>query len=204
MAPSRAKIRNMDFLEEAISRFNDVFDRASRCGLKEPTAMTLATSTLSGRPSIRTLLLKSFDRHGFVFFTNFESRKGRELISNPQAALCFHWQPLEEQVIVEGVAMPTTHKEADEYWASRPRESQIGGWASLQSRPLEDRATLEKRVNEMMQKFGKKKIPRPPHWSGFRLIPNRIEFWKAQPFRLHERTVYENKDKGWQKGNLYP
>ena len=194
----------MELLTEAISRFNDTYDRASRCGLKEPTAMTLATATTNGKPSIRTVLLKGFDQHGFIFFTNYESRKGREMISNPHAALCFFWQPLAEQVIVEGVVMQVTHKDADEYWETRPRESQIGAWASLQSRTLDNRMTLETRYNDVYLKYGKKKIPRPPNWSGFRLIPNRIEFWKAKPFRLHERTVYENKDGGWHKGLLFP
>lgn len=194
----------MDLLSEAIAKFNDAYDRAAHCGLKEPTAVTLATSTLGGRPSIRTVLLKGFDHHGFVFFTNHESRKGQELISNPQAALCFHWQPLAEQVIVEGIAMVVTSKEADEYWKTRPRESQIGAWASLQSKSLESRAVLEKRFTEVDMKYGKKQIPRPPHWSGFRIIPTRLEFWKAQPHRLHERLVFEKRSDGWHKGLLFP
>lgn len=194
----------MILIDEAIAKFNEIFDRAHHCGLKEPTAMTLATCTPNGKPSIRTVLLKSFDQHGFVFFTNYESRKGRELTSNPHAALCFHWQPLQEQVIVEGVVMSVTSKEADEYWQTRPRESQIGAWASLQSKALDERMSLEKRYNEVYQKYEKKNIPRPTHWSGFRIIPNRIEFWKAKPFRLHERLVYENKGDGWKKGLLYP
>lgn len=194
----------MDLYSEAIEKFREAYARAQSCGLKEPTAMTLATATAEGRPSIRTVLLKGFDSHGFVFFTNHESRKGQQLAANPRAAICFHWPPLEEQVIVEGAVAPVSHDESEEYWATRPRESQIGAWASMQSRPLDSRKTLEERYAEFATKYKKGKVPRPAWWSGVRVVPNRIEFWKAAPFRLHHRTVYENHGKGWKKTLLYP
>ena len=194
----------MDIYLEAIEKFSEVYQRAQACGLKEPSAMTLATSSPDGRPSVRTVLLKGFDKHGFVFFTNHESRKAQQLTGNPQAALAFHWQPLEEQVLMEGTVTTVTAKEADAYWKTRPRESQLGAWASLQSRPLEHRKTLEDRFAEFEKKYAKGSVPRPAWWSGFRLMPSRIEFWKAAPFRLHHRTLYENQGKGWKRTLLFP
>src|SRR5262245_9833773 len=145
----------MDLYKEAIDKFTEIYARAQLCGLKEPTAMTLATSAPDGRPSVRTVLLKGFDRHGFVFFTNHDSRKGQHLSANPRAALCFHWQPLEEQIIIEGSVSPVTHDEAEAYWKTRARESQIGAWASLQSRTLDNRKTLENRYEEFEKKYEK-------------------------------------------------
>lgn len=194
----------MDLYQEAIDLFTDAYTRAQTCGLKEPTAMTLATAAPDGRPSARTVLLKSFDKRGFVFFTNHDSRKGQHLAANPRAALCFYWQPLGEQAHVEGAVAPVDHDEADAYWKTRPRESQIGAWASLQSRPLDSRKTLEERYAEFEKKYAKGAVPRPTWWSGFRVIPNRIELWKAGVFRLHHRTVYENHGKGWTKTLLFP
>ena len=190
--------------QEALTRFAEAFERAKRCGLQEPTAMTLATADRAARPSARTVLLKDFDGAGFTFYTNIGSRKGRDLMSNRRAALCFFWQPLQEQVQIDGPVTIVDDSEADTYWASRARESQIGGWASLQSRPLENRAELEDRVKELSKKYASGAIPRPPHWNGFRVAPERIEFWKMRPHRLHERTVYEKDARGWKKGLLYP
>jgi pyridoxamine 5'-phosphate oxidase len=194
----------MDLYLEALDKFSEIYKRAQECGLKEPAAMTLATASPDGRPSARTVLLKGFDKHGFVFFTNHESRKAQQLAGNPRAALCFHWQPIEEQVIVEGSVTPVSHEEAEAYWKTRPRESQLGAWASLQSRPLEHRKTLEDRFADFEKKYAKGHVPRPTWWSGYRVMPNRIEFWKAAPFRLHFRTLYETHGNGWKKSLLFP
>jgi pyridoxamine 5'-phosphate oxidase len=170
----------------------------------DPNAMALATCDSSGRPSVRMVLLKGADADGFVFYTNLESRKARELATNPMAALCFHWKTLRRQIRVEGPVTPVTGAEADEYFASRARASQIGAWASLQSRPLIGRFELEKRVAEFGARFGLGKVPRPPHWSGFRLAPDRIEFWQDRPFRLHDRFAYALQAGAWTMEHLYP
>ncbi len=172
--------------------------------INDPDAMNLATVDDRGRPSSRMVLLKSVDPRGFVFYSNLESRKGRELAVNPFVALCFHWKSLRRQVRVEGPAEPVSDEEADAYYASRARGSQIGAWASQQSRPLESRFALEKRVAEFTAKFGLGKVPRPPHWSGFRVLPQRIEFWTDKPFRLHERAVYVREGEAWTMEKLYP
>ncbi len=170
----------------------------------DPNAMALATATADGRPSVRMVLLKGADEGGFVFYTNLESRKGGELADNPFAALCFHWKSLKRQIRVEGRVVPVEAAEADAYFASRARASQIGAWASSQSRPLTGRFELEKRIGEFATRFGLGKVPRPSHWSGFRLVPDRIEFWHDRPFRLHDRFVYLRKDGGWTLEHLYP
>lgn len=157
---------------------------------EDPNAMALATADAAGRPSVRMVLLKGFDARGFVFYTNFESDKGRQLIANPQAALCFHWKSLRRQVRIEGPAVPVSDEEADAYFQSRPRDSRIGAWASQQSRPLEGRWELEKRIAQYAAEFNVGPVPRPPHWSGRRVIPDRIEFWRDRPFRLHDRRVF--------------
>ncbi len=190
--------------QEAIRRFQQLYDRAQQAGMKEPSAMALATADRQGRPSARMVLLRGVDQHGFVFFTNAESRKGRELADNPRAALCFHWDVLGEQVKVEGQVERISDAETDAYWASRPRDSQIGAWASEQSRVLDSRATLERRVAEIQRRFADSEVPRPPYWHGFRVIPERIEFWSHRPARLHERTVYAKQDGQWKVGLLYP
>jgi pyridoxamine 5'-phosphate oxidase len=172
--------------------------------LAEPTAFCLATADGEGRPSARMLLLKDADERGFVFYTNFESRKGRDLTARPWAALCFHWQPLEVQVRVEGGVTPVEPEEADAYFASRPRGSQIGAWASQQSRAIAARGELEARVTEMSDRFAGGPVPRPPYWSGFRLMPSRMEFWKNMPNRLHDRDLYLLEGGAWRVDKLYP
>jgi pyridoxamine 5'-phosphate oxidase len=175
-----------------------------RTVLPEPTAMTLATVDADGRPSARVVLLKSVGADGFVFYTNLRSRKGRELAGNHHAALCFHWQALEEQVRVEGVASQVPDAEADAYFATRPRISQLGAWASEQSAPLDAYATLEARLRDTEQRFAGVEVPRPPQWSGFRLVPDEIEFWRSRPFRLHERQRYLRDGGAWRVVRLYP
>ncbi len=170
----------------------------------DPNALCLATCTPEGRPSARMVLLKGHDARGFVFYTNLESRKGRELATNPFAALCFHWKTLQRSVRVEGAVEPVSDAEADEYYASRARGSRIGAWASRQSRPLEGRWALEKAVADYTLKFGIGAIPRPPHWSGFRVVSARIEFWRDMPFRLHERRVFHADGAAWREEALYP
>jgi pyridoxamine 5'-phosphate oxidase len=187
-----------------ITRFAALLERAKQTDLPEPTAMALATADARGRPSVRVVLLKGFDERGFVFFTNLESRKASELLANPYAALCFHWQPLELQVRIEGSVAPVTEAEADEYFASRPRGSQIGAWASRQSRPLLSYSELRDRVAGLEERFGSGSIPRPEFWSGFRVVPERIEFWTSRPDRLHEREVYSHDGEGWRTELLYP
>ncbi len=194
-------------VNEPFSRFSELLASAKGIGtalLPEPTAFTLATVGADGQPSARVLLLKGVDQRGFVFYTNFESRKGRELLAHPQASMCFHWQPLERQVRVEGTAKPVSPEEADAYFASRERGSQLGAWASLQSQPMEGAGDLAARLAEVAARYEGQPVPRPPHWSGFRLIPNRIEFWHNMPSRLHERIVYLREADGWRTQALYP
>jgi pyridoxamine 5'-phosphate oxidase len=167
-------------------------------------AMTLATTTLDGRPSARVVLLKGLDARGFVFYTNLESRKSRELYANPYAALCFLWKSLNRQVRVEGVVEEVDADEADAYFASRPRDSQLGAWASDQSRPLESRAELERRVAEFSRRFGEGRVPRPIYWSGFRVVPQCIEFWQERAFRLHDRWLFIRDGEGWRRERLFP
>jgi pyridoxamine 5'-phosphate oxidase len=174
----------------------------------DPTAMALATVGEDGMPSCRMVLLKGYDAEGFVFYTNYESRKGRQLLATPKAALLFHWKSLRRQVRIEGAVTPVTAAEADAYFASRARQSQIGAWASQQSRPLEGRFELEKRVALFAAKHAIGAVPRPPYWSGFRLTPRLIEFWQDGAFRLHDRLVYTRGDPaeggGWTTQRLYP
>lgn len=179
-------------------------DEAKAKEINDPTAMALATVDPTGLPDLRMVLLKDFDAQGFVFYTNFESAKGRELLATPKAALLFHWKSLRRQVRVRGAVSTVGAEEADAYFASRPRDSRIGAWASDQSRPLEGRFALEKRVAEYALKFGLGEVPRPPHWSGFRIAPVEIEFWKDGAFRLHDRMLYRRAGEAWETSRLYP
>ena len=192
---------------DPIGRFNDLFELAKalpRERLPEPTAFALGTADERGIPSVRIVLLKDVDADGFVFYTNHQSRKGRELLATHRAALCFHWQPMEVQVRVEGRVNVVSPEEADEYFASRARGSQIGAWASQQSQTILHPGDLEARVAEVEKRFEGKPVTRPPHWSGFRVTPRRIEFWKGKPDRLHERDVYERVGENWRISRLYP
>lgn len=193
-----------DRYSEAIRRFQGLFSRAQRADLREPTAMILATADAKGKPSARAVLLKEADDRGFTFYTNLESRKGRELSVNRRAALCFYWEPLESQVIVEGKVKSVSEEEADAYWITRPRESRIAAWASDQSRPLGRRALLLARFQRCAKRFSGRPVPRPRHWSGFRVVPERIEFWRRRPFRLHERHLYLRQGRRWKFQLLYP
>ncbi len=170
----------------------------------DPEGMALATSDAQGRPSVRMVLLKGHDARGFVFYTNLDSRKGGELAANPQASLLFHWKSLRRQVRVSGAVEPVSVAEADSYFASRGRDSRLGAWASDQSRPLADRATFEARFEQMRARFDGQDVPRPPRWSGFRVIPSMIEFWQDRAHRLHERRLFTRTDGGWDEGMLYP
>ena len=189
-----------------VKRFERLLAEAKASGDREPTAMTVATVGDNGRPSARTVLLKGFDARGFVFYTNFDSRKGRQLAQNPRAALLFHWKLIRDgvQVLVEGDTAQVGDDEADAYFSSRPRGSQIGAWASLQSRTLEAREVFEQRIAEFDARFEGRPVPRPPNWSGFRVMPDLVEFWHGAAFRLHERRRHECLGGKWTERLLFP
>ncbi len=193
-----------EMTEEMLRRFSQGFERAQVAGVPEPTALTLATVDSQGRPAARTVLLKDADLGGFVFYTNLQSRKGRHLAANPAVSMVFWWRETAEQVQIEGAVEPVSAVEADAYFASRPRGSQIGAWASLQSQTLNDRQELIDRVNEIEARYAGREVPRPEHWSGYRVRPHRMEFWYAREFRLHERICFELQNGEWTESLLYP
>ncbi len=191
-------------VNDPIALFQQWFKEARDAGIFLPEAMTVATATPDGAPSARMMLLKGVDRDGFVFFTNYDSRKGLELAANPRVALVFHWAVLERQVRVEGSVTKVSEEESFAYFQSRPRGSRIGAWASDQSRPVPDRATLEARVTQFQQKYPGDDVPLPPFWGGFRLRPERIEFWQGKLDRLHDRLMYTLEGGAWSVERLYP
>ncbi len=189
---------------EPFDLFGKWLDMAKEKEINDPTAMNLATTTSDGKPSSRMVLLKDFDQEGFVFYTNLESKKGQQLDDNNHVALNFHWKSLRKQVRIEGHAERVSDAEADAYYQSRPRGSRIGAWASEQSRPMEGMFILERRVADFTAKFGVGEVPRPPHWSGFRVAPELIEFWSDGKFRLHERVVYNRDGETWTTERQFP
>jgi pyridoxamine 5'-phosphate oxidase len=184
--------------------FDEWFAAARQSEPNDPDAMAFASADAEGRPSVRMVLLRRAGPEGFGFFTNLDSRKGRELLANPNGALAIHWKSLRRQVRAEGPVEVVSDAEADAYFARRGRDSQVGSWASDQSRPLESRELFERRYSEMQARFQGEQVPRPPRWSGFRLVPERIEFWTDRPHRLHERRLFTRDGDGWNEGLLYP
>ena len=196
---------DLDHAADPFALFADWLQDATKSEPNDPNAMALATVDETGMPDLRMVLLKGFDQDGFVFYTNLESQKGRQLAARPKAALCFHWKSLRRQVRVRGMVDPVAPEEADAYFQTRPRLSRIGAWASEQSRPLESRFALEKAVAFYTARFAAGVIPRPPHWSGFRIVPRTIEFWRDGAFRLHDRVRFtQASERGWQRETLYP
>jgi len=191
---------------EPFALFERWFRDAREKEPNDPNGMALATADATGFPDVRMVLLKSFDAHGFVFYSNAESAKGRQLEENPRAAAVFHWKSIRRQVRIRGLIERASHEDADTYFKSRDRGARLGAWASQQSRPLEDRLALEKRIAEFAAKFGLGEIPRPEYWRGYRLMPLAVEFWRDRPFRLHDRLVFTRSAAGepWAKGRLYP
>lgn len=194
----------IDSAADPYDLFADWMEQAKASELNDPNAMTVATTTKDGRPSARIVLLKSWDRHGFVFYTNLESRKSGEIAANPNVALLFHWKTRKRQIRIEGTASQVSDAEADAYFETRPRLSRIGAWASDQSRPLPDRALLEQRLEQAVARYADAPVPRPPHWSGWLITPDAIEFWEDRDFRLHDRAVFSRTADGWTTTRLYP
>jgi pyridoxamine 5'-phosphate oxidase len=202
---TRGGLRRRDLDPNPIKQFGNWFTAAIEAGIRDVNAMSLATATADGRPSVRIVLLKEFDHDGFVFFTNYESEKGRQLEANPHAALAFYWIELDRQIRVSGTVEKTSHGESERYFHSRPPGSQLGAWASRQSEVLDARRVLDARMAEMTERFADKPIPLPPHWGGFRLKPDTIEFWQGRPDRLHDRFRYTLQSNGtWLIDRLAP
>lgn len=191
---------------DPIELFGAIIKKAAATGMRDPNAMCLSTVDAAGQPSARMVLLKAHDARGFVFYTNLESRKGAEIAANPQVSLTFYWRELEQQIMVRGRAEPVSEAEADAYFATRPRLSQLGAWASHQSRPLPGRISLVAQVAKLEARYLGTDVPRPPHWSGYRVVPAEIEFWVSGRFRLHDRTLYQRDASadGWRITKLYP
>jgi pyridoxamine 5'-phosphate oxidase len=197
-------LRKADLLDDPLAQFERWFNEARNAGLEEPNGMTLATVDATGQPSARTVLLKGVDRRGLTFFTNFDSRKSHEIATNPKAALLFWWSPQARQVRFEGKIEAVGDDEADAYFASRPRGSQIGAWASAQSSVIADRAALEAAEAEIAARFANAEVPRPPFWGGYRLMPDRVEFWQGRRDRLHDRLRFTRRTDGWTIERLAP
>lgn len=198
-------LRDSDMLADPVALFDRWVGDARAAKVSDWEAMTLATAALDGRPSARIVYLRGADARGFAFYTNYDSRKGRQLAANVHAALVLHWKEIERQVCIEGAVARLPDIESDEYFAGRPIQSQLGAWASSQSEPLDSADTLERRVEELRRRFAHGPIPRPPHWGGYRLVPDRIEFWQGRPSRLHDRFVYVRQPDGsWARQRLNP
>lgn len=190
---------------DPFEQFRIWFDQALAAGLPEPNAMTISTVTSDGKPSARMVLLKDYDEQGFVFYTNYESHKGQQLLQNPWGAITFWWAELERQVRIEGRVEQVSATDSDEYFHSRPRNSQLGAWVSAQSQVIENREVLNERLQQLEKEYKNKEIPRPPHWGGFRVIPTAIEFWQGRPSRLHDRLLYQRSEDGtWKIQRLSP
>jgi pyridoxamine 5'-phosphate oxidase len=199
-----SKIIFTEYGDDPLAIFQNWYEQAQTKEISDPNAMALASIDPEGKPSVRMVLMKGFDENGFTFFTNYESRKGLGLVKQPYAELNFYWKSTERQIRIAGPVVKTSEAEADAYFVTRPRESQLGAWASSQTRPMDDYADFEKKVAEVRNKYDGQDVPRPAYWGGFRLKPERMEFWIAHPNRLHKRFVFEKTGNKWDAGWLFP